>query len=212
MNSDLSIKRKQATVGDLTKAVKAVNRVKDVRSMISFPRLSKNIRDWRIVVFTDASLCNINSGTGSTAAYVVWLADNQGKCCPLAWHTNKIKRVVRSTIAAEALSLQEGLECGYYYRQMLDDIMKLEENTIPIIAYVDNKSVIEAVHSTKLVDDKRLRVDIAAISESLSRNEVKEIRWCSGKYHLADCMTKRGASGYNLLEVLHGGRFSREFI
>ncbi|KAH3835143.1 hypothetical protein DPMN_108487 [Dreissena polymorpha] len=81
-------------------------------------------------------------------------------------------------IAAEALSLQEGLECGYYYRQMLEDIMKLEGNTIPIIAYIDNKSVIEAVHSTKLVDDKRLRVDIAAISGSLSRNEVKEIRWC----------------------------------
>lgn len=209
---DLSTKLKQATVGDLSRAVKTVNRLKDVRSIISFPRRSRNVGDWRIVVFTDASLCNINNGTGSTAAFVVWLADNQGKCCPLDWRTNKIKRVVRSTIAAEALSLQEGLECGYYYRQMLEDIMKLQRNTIPIIAHVDNKSVIDAVHSTKLVDDKRLRVDIAAISESLSRNEVKEIRWCPGKYHLADCMTKRGASGFNLLEVFHGGRFSEEFI
>ena len=209
---DLSTKLKQATVGDLSRAVKTVNRLKDVRSIISFPRLSRNVSDWRIVIFTDASLCNINSGTGSTAAYVVWLADKEGKCCPLDWHANKIKRVVRSTIAAEALSLQEGLECGYYYRQMLEDIMKLQRNTIPIIAYVDNKSVIDAVHSTKLVDDKRLRVDLAAISESLGRNEVKEIRWCPGRYHLADCMTKRGASGYNLLEVIHGGHFSEEFI
>ena len=209
---DLSTKLKQATVGDLSRAVKTVNRLKDVRSMITFPRLSNRVSDWRIVVFTVASLCNINNGTGSTAAYVVWLADNQGKCCPLAWHTNKIKRVVRSTIAAEALSLQEGLECGYYYRQMLEDIMKLQRNIIPMIAYVDNKSVIDALNSTKLVDDKRLRIDIAAINESLSRNEVKDIRWCPGKYHLADCMTKRGASGYNLLEVFHGGRFSEEFI
>ncbi|XP_053390666.1 uncharacterized protein LOC128553510 [Mercenaria mercenaria] len=208
---DLSTKLKQATVGDLLRAVKVVNRLKDVRSFLSFPRLSSNVSDWRIVVFTDASLCNINDGTGSTAAFVIWLADTQGRCCPLDWHTNKIKRVVRSTIAAEALSLQEELESGYYYRQMLEDIMKLQRKTIPIIAYVDNKSVIDAVHSTKLVDDKRLRVDIAAISESLSRREVNEIRWCPGKHHLADCMTKRGASGYSLLEVFHGGRFLEEF-
>lgn len=176
----------KAAVGDLSKVVKTVNRLKDVRSMIAFPKLSKNVSDWRIVVFTDASLCNINNRTGSTATFVVWLDDSQKKCCPHAWHTNKIKRVVRSTIAAETLSLQEGLGCGYNNRQMLEDIMKLQRNTIPIIAYVDNKIVIDAVHSTKLVDDKR----IVAINESLSINEIKDILWCPGKYHLADCMTK----------------------
>ena len=97
--------------------------------------------------------------------------DCYGKCCPLFWHANKIKRVVRSTIAAEALSLQEGLECGSCYRKFIEDILGISNKTIPIIAYVDNKSVIEAVYSTKLVDDKRLRIDIAAISESLSRDE-----------------------------------------
>jgi hypothetical protein len=55
---------------------------------------------------------------------------------------------------------------------MLEEIMKLQSNTIPIIAYVDNKSIIGAIHSTKLVDDKRLRIVIDAINESLSRNEV----------------------------------------
>ena len=98
--------------------------------------------------------------------------DCHGKCCPLSGHANKIKRVVRSTIAAEALSLQEGLECGFYYRKMIEDMLDITTKTIPIIAYVDNKSVIEVVYSTKLVDDKRLRVDIAAISESLARNEI----------------------------------------
>ena len=57
------------------------------------------------------------------------------------------------------------------------------------------------MYSTKLVDDKRLRVDIAAISESLTRNVVNDIKWCPGKIHLADCMTKRGATRYNLMNV-----------
>ena len=95
-------------------------------------------------------------GTGSTGAHIVWLVDNRGKCCPLSWHANKIKRIVRSTIAAEALRLQEGLESSFYYQIMLENILGISHKTIPIIAYVDNKSVIEAVSSTKLVDDKRI--------------------------------------------------------
>ena len=88
----------------------------------------------------------------------------------------------------------------------------ISNKTVPIVAYVDNKSVIEAVYSTKLVDDKRLRVDIAAISESLARNDIQEIKWCPGKIHLADCLTKRGAAGYNLLHVLETGRLPEDFV
>ena len=58
---------------------------------------------------------------------------------------------------------------------MLENIIGIPHKTIPIIAYVDSKSVIEAVHSTKLVDDTRLRVDIAAISESLTRTELSGV-------------------------------------
>ena len=165
----LSTKLKEGTINDLSRAIKAVNRLKDIRSMILFPKLSKNFKDWKIVVVTDASLCNINGGTGSTAGHIVWLMDCYGKCCPLSWHAIKIKRVVRSTIAAEVLSLQEGLECGFYYRKIIENFLAISNKTIPIIAFVDNKSVIEAVYLNKLVDDKRLRIDIAAISETLLR-------------------------------------------
>ena len=103
-----STKLKQATVGDLTRAIKMLNRLKDFTSYMLFPCLNQELSDLKIMVFTDASLGSINDGTGITGAYIVWLADGTGLCCPLAWHASKIKRVVRSTIAAEALSLQEG--------------------------------------------------------------------------------------------------------
>ena len=95
---------------------------------------------------------------------------------------------------------------------MLENILGIPHKTIPIIAYVDNKSVIEAVSSTNLVDDKCLRVDIAAISKSLARSEVSEIKWCPGNIHLADCMTKRSAVGYNLLNVLKDGRLTEDYV
>ena len=89
---------------------------------------------------------------------------------------------------------------------MLENIIGITHKTIPIIACV------EAVHSTKLVDDKSLRVDIAAISEYLTRTEVSEIKWSPGNKHLVDCMTKCGAAGYNLLNILKDGRLPQDFL
>ncbi|VDI09013.1 Hypothetical predicted protein [Mytilus galloprovincialis] len=156
--------------------------------------------DWEIFVFSDAALGNINDGKGSTGAHIVWInkliiKDRIGKCCPISWQANKIKRVVRSTKAAEALSLQEGLETALYFQKIVEDICGEQ---IPITAFIDNKGATEAIKSTKLVEDKRLRIDIASISEMIQKNCV-EIKWCPGKVQLANSMTKRGASGIYLL-------------
>ena len=75
---------------------------------------------------------------------------------------------------------------------------------------MDNKSVVESVYSTKLVDDKRLRIDI--LTESVERGEVKKILWCSGKTQLANCLTKAGASGYDVLRVLQSGQMMKDFV
>ena len=103
------------------------------------------------------------------------------------------------------LGLEEGLEASFYYRQMLEDILGYEHKTIRIEAYVDNKSVIEALFSTRMVEDKRLRVDVAAIQESLKLQDINLIQWIPGQLQLANVMTKQGASGFLLLKVLQSG-------
>ena len=62
----------------------------------------------------------------------------------------------------------------------LADIFGFECKSIDIEAYVDNWSVIEAIFSTKLVEDKRLRIDIAAIKELLQLQVVNRIKWVPG--------------------------------
>ena len=200
----MSTKLKQANVGDLVQAVKKISHIKDIKSFMTFPKLDKT-KELKVVVFTDTSLGNINEGTGSTGAYIIWLMDNTGQCCPIAWNAKKIKRVVRSTLAAEMLSLEEGLEASFYYRHMLEDILGFEQKTIKIEAYVDNKSVIEALLSARMVEDKRLRVDVAAIQESLKLQDFNLIQWIPGHLQLANVMTKQGASGFLLLKVLQSG-------
>lgn len=155
------------------------------------------------MLFTDAAHANLSDGLGSMGAYIIFLVAPGLLSYPLEWSSGKIKRVVRSTIAAEALSLQTGIEAALYMRQIIKNMTVVN---VPIIGYTDNKSVIQAIHSTKMVDDKRLRIDISAIKESLSEGEVEGIRWCPGASQLANCMTKRGASGFHLLPILQTGR------
>ena len=112
-----------------------------------FPCLRQEYCDLKISIYTDASLRKLNDRTGSIGAYIIWLADRTGLYCPLAWHASKIKRAVRSAIAADALSLQEGLEAGFYYSKMVKEINGVTNKSTPIIGYTDNKRVIEVFSS-----------------------------------------------------------------
>ena len=128
--------------------------------------------------------------------------------CIISWSSTKVKRVVRSTIAAEALSLQEGLEDAMYLKTLITELLPKQDNSLPIVAIVDNKSVIEALNSTKMVDDKRLRLDIAAIKESMRKNEIAEIKWAPGGEQLANCLTKRGVASFQLMSIIQNGKLA----
>ena len=89
----MSTKLKQGKVGVLVRAIKKICRLNDIRSYITFPELDK-MKELKMVVFTDASLSNINERTGSTGAFIIWVMDETGNCCHIAWNAHKIKRVV----------------------------------------------------------------------------------------------------------------------
>ena len=122
------------------------------------------------------------------------------------WQSNKIKRIVGSTLEAECLSLVEGLEDGQYVREMVEEIFNLKAGTIKLEAIVDNKSTVDAVHSTASVSDKKLRRDIVCIKQQLSRGELNSLTWRPGNEQLADAMTKRTASALELLRVFQTGK------
>ena len=83
--------------------------------------------------------------------------------------------------------------------------MLFKQSTVPIIVFVDNRDVVDAVYSTKLVDDKRLRIDISSLKEFISNGEIDVIRWCPGALQLANGMTKKGAKVDQMLNILQTG-------
>ena len=54
--------------------------------------------------------------------------------------------------------------------------------------------MIDSVHSTKTLKEKRLKVDVSIIREMLEKNEISSINWCASEKQLADCLTKATSS------------------
>ena len=114
--------------------------------------------------------------------------------CPLSWISNKIRRKVSSTLSAETLALNDALDDAVYLKHLISEIYhdSVRESKISIFAYVDNKSLDESLRSTKQVQEKRSRIDIAEVQRMLESKEINEINWIPSKKNLADRLTKRG--------------------
>lgn len=197
---ELSLRLKHACVEDLLTANKLIKRAKDPTRMlhIKFPRMSQNLS---IHVYSDASYANLSDGFSSAEGYLILLNDDKGNSCPVGWTAKKIRRVVKSTIAAESLALVDAVDEGQFIASL---VQEMTDNVVPVICYIDNKSLFENLQSTKAVAEKRLRVDIAALKQMVQRREIT-IKWVSSENQLADGLTKKTASCHKLVDVIQSG-------
>ena len=154
-----------------------------------------------LVLYCDASYKNLHDG-GSQGGHIVLLSDDDDNCCPIAWLSSRIKRVVHSTLAAETLSMIDGTNTAFYILKLLRDIVECRQI---IDVFTDNKSLYETTHSKKPCTDKRLRVDVSALKEMIERKEIV-VKNVPGEEQLSDVLTKKGASPHGLLSVLRNGK------
>ena len=96
-----------------------------------FPNLGRTA-EWKLIVCSDAAHADLCDGINSMRGYLVLLTGLSRRCCPFSWQTNKIKGVVRSTIAADTLSLQERLEDRIYLCKLLEELLGSSINEILI--------------------------------------------------------------------------------
>lgn len=129
-----------------------------------------------MVVISDAAHANLPDGYSSAGRHLVLLVGEQKKCYTLTWSCNEIKRVVKLTLAAKLLSLSEAVDHAIYLRHIISELTSISEEQLTIGAYAVNKSVVEALHSMKPVEDERLRIDIGALKETMQAGKLKWIR------------------------------------
>jgi hypothetical protein len=198
--STLSSHITQATIADVKTANKAVKYVRDSPTQMRFPAISLDTVG--VTAHTDASFNNHDNGA-SQGGQIIFISDSQNNCCPISWRSNKVRRVARSTLAAETLSFADGMDTAQYVRQLAEEIQLMSgQSTTRKIT--DSRSLFDAANTTSLITDRRLRVELSAIRESKEKGEI-QIVWTSGDKQLADCLTKKGASPLALHAVINRG-------
>ena len=119
---------------------------------------------------------------------------------PIAWQSKKICRITKSPFASETLSLSEVTDADFMIASMAQEISCL--SSLPsVLCKTDNSSLMETLHTIKLIKNMCLRVEIGWLQEMVQQNEIL-IEWIDGTFQLADVLTKAGASAVRLVGVL----------
>ena len=125
-----------------------------------FPNLG-DPKDLKVITYADASHANLPSGA-SQAGILVFLTGN-GRAAPITWQSKKISRVTKSPFASETLAQAESADGGVLVAKMVEDIFNV--SPVKVECRTDSKSLIDHLGSTHVIQDSRLRVDIAIIKE-----------------------------------------------
>ena len=197
---EASVGYTRATIDDIFKANKTLRKLNCSELKMKFVPMKK-MEECKIVVFTDASHAKLK-GSESQGGYIIFLVDQNNRANPIKWQSKKISRIVKSTIAAECLSLLEGIENAFCLKRFLELIYK-HKNKFDIFCYTDNKSLVENIYSSRTVNDSRLKIDIACLRQMINRKEINKIEWIPREKQLADVFTKGGSCGTNLVKAIN---------
>ena len=131
---------------------------------------------------SDAAFTNSKNAAsqGELLSYfnmIILLYKSYKNYAAISWKSRKIQRVVRSTLAAETLAMEEVLEECFVIRLMLLEIYNRDAKSglFPIHCYTGSKSLLESVYSTKTLKENILKVDVCVILEMLEKKEIQSI-------------------------------------
>ena len=111
-----------------------------------------------------------------------------------------VKRVVRSTLAAEGYACSEAVETGYYVRVLLEEMCGKPGRKTAIVEVDSGKRLLETVSDSNSLEDsvktdagqpsdKRLRIVMSMLREAFAE-KTTSLRWANTHRMLADGLTK----------------------
>ena len=162
-----------------------------------------------LVSYGDASGGNARAERAQ-AGYVIMFADRallEGMAAPatrVSCRSHRVKRVVTSASAAEAMGLSEAIAQGDWVRALWSEVVLglnlrewREQGNVPLlISVTDSKDNYKHFHNEKVgtSEGRRGAIDLAIIREDQSRPQTF-LRWVYGKAQVADALTKLHGDG-----------------
>ena len=219
--SEAQQKMAEPVVARLLEINALLRKAKKIESSMCSIRIPKiDLETAVMVAFSDASFGNMPRH-GSQAGFMILVAGatcvkQSAKAAVVSWASHRIKRVVKSTLAAEAAALSEAQDQLEYARaQFMQMLGKVDGRNwqealkMPGYLVIDAKSLYDSLMKPgSAPKEKRVALDLAAIQEALAR-ETDFARWTPTRHMLADVLTKAMVKVPPYLEyVLSRGRVS----
>ena len=178
---------------------RTIKKAKKEKSQIANPNHG-DPRHLQSGAYSDASFANLNDG-GSQGGFIIFLLGDDNKYLPIAWQSKRVKRIVKSTLAAETLAMVDMAEACMFYRKLILELLHLSDNpaNVKITCKTDNSCLYDAAHSTTQILDKRLRIEMAILREMIDKNELADICWIPADAQAADALTKKGVPSFKIL-------------
>eukprot|EP00435_Cladocopium_sp_Y103_P053692 s2050_g17.t1 len=186
-----------------------------VSTTVKYEHLGCDLKQMVVICASDASFAGMPRGR-SQGGCVISMANPEilegtSKLAVLQWHSGLLKRVVRSSLAAEISQAAVAMEEGDFCRALLAEMTQKNFSLscwLPAVAIwklilvLDSRTGYDLLNGTALGEDKRLAIDISATKQALQEDGASRlVRWVPGEELIADDLTKLTGNG-KLMKVL----------
>eukprot|EP00171_Calliarthron_tuberculosum_P023568 IDg23568t1 len=159
-------------------------------------------RIYTLEVHRDASMMHKN-GDSARGAFMIFR-----RCGdivhPIHWSSRKLRRVARSSSTAEILAAAEGADSALYIASLLKELLYSHN----VVLASDSRSFFNLATTLREPEERRNKIDLAAIREAYDKGLIHSIRWIPGHYLACDALTKSNhATGALLLKILRKGLY-----
>ena len=184
--------------------------------------------DLVLVAWSDAALAN-RPDLGSTGGYIIGFVHRSmvegavsGQVNVMSWGSHKLKRVCRSSLAAEAQALSEAEQELMFLRlqwwEMLGHTVDLNDPegaavNVPGILVIDAKALYDAAQtdtSSYNVKEKYTALEVLAMVKHFEKQKTV-LRWCNSDQQLADGLTKSAAQDKLKRFLMTGQKWNLHF-
>eukprot|EP00435_Cladocopium_sp_Y103_P008686 s1575_g2.t1 len=191
------------------------------RMTIKYEKLDCDLNAMVMVCTSDASFAGMPRGRSQGGCVVAMahpkILDGQAQIAILMWHSGLLKRVVRSSLAAEISQAATAMEEGDFCRALLAEMSQKSfslSGWLPavsiwqLILVLDLRTGYDLLNGTALGEDKRLAIDIASMRQALHEDGASRlVRWVPGEELISDDLTKLNGNG-KLMQVLSTARWA----
>eukprot|EP00435_Cladocopium_sp_Y103_P020643 s919_g5.t1 len=188
---------------------------------VRYEHLGCDVKDLVVLAISDASFAGMPRGRSQGGMAIAFanpqILQGPSKLAVVQHHSGLLKRVVRSSLAAEISQAANAMEEADFVRPMTAEMTQMDfklSQWLPaasqwkLILVMDSRTGYDLLNGTALGEDKRLAIDIAAMKQSLAEDGGERIiRWVPGEEMLSDDLTKL-VGNQKLMQAMSSARWA----